>query len=193
MSKPRKNQGKHLPAINLLRSKVQLLAPDMEPELAHVAIVATRFHQAIVDQLVQGAITALTAAGVPTSSIVLARVPGAWELPAVAARFAESGSFDAIVALGCIIRGETAHFDVIVNESAHGLMQVSVAHAVAVGNGVLACENEDQALARAGGALGNKGAEAAQAALEAMTVMTAIDDHFAPDPPDVDLLDEMPY
>lgn len=192
MSKPSKHQGKHLPAIDLLRSGVHLLTPDLEPDLARVAIVAARFHGPIVDQLVQGAISALTSAGVPTSSIVLARVPGAWELPAVAARLAESGSFDAIVALGCIIRGETAHFDVIVKESAHGLMQVSVIHAVAVGNGVLACENEAQALARAGGDLGNKGAEAAQAALETMNVMAAIDASYASDP-EVGMDDGLPF
>ena len=131
-----------------------------------IAIVAARFNAHIVDPLVDGAKATLKAHGVDPQHRLVVRVPGAWELPNVAAKLARSGKVDAIVALGCVIRGETSHYDVIVNESARGLMQVSVETGVPVANGVLACENEAQAVARAGGDEGNKGVEAALAALE---------------------------
>jgi 6,7-dimethyl-8-ribityllumazine synthase len=145
-----------------------------------VAIVAAQFNGAIVDRLVDGAIMALNQAGIPSSSIALVRVPGAWELPVIASALAETLAFDGIVALGCVIRGETAHFDVIANESARGLMQVGVEYALPIANGVLACENEQQALDRAGGAHGNKGAEAAQALIDSMGVVAAIRAAYEP-------------
>ena len=145
-------------------------APEYEgPAIAAgltIAIVAARFNAHIVDPLVDGAKAALKSHGVQPEQRPVVRVPGAWELPNVAAKLARSGKVDAIVALGCVIRGETSHYDVIVNESARGLMQVSVETGIPVANGVLACENEAQALARAGGDEGNKGVEAALAALE---------------------------
>jgi 6,7-dimethyl-8-ribityllumazine synthase len=139
--------------------------PDDVADL-RVAIVAARFNAHIVDALVDGAKSALAAHGLAAEQRPVYRVPGAWELPAVAAMLSRDGRIDAVVALGCVIRGETSHYDVIVNESARGLMQVSVQSGMPVGNGVLACENEAQAHARAGGKEGNKGAEAALAALE---------------------------
>jgi 6,7-dimethyl-8-ribityllumazine synthase len=93
-------------------------------------------------------------------------VPGAFELPVVAEAAAASGRFEAIVALGCVMRGETPHFEYVASEATRGLGNVALAHRIAVGFGVLTTENEMQALARAGGREGNKGAEAAQAALE---------------------------
>lgn len=175
MSKVSKKTAAAMPAIELLRSGVQMLDPDFSDDELSIAIVAARFNSAIVDRLIEGAIAALTKAGVAANSITLVRVPGAWELPVVADVLAQSVAFDAVVALGCVIRGETAHFDVIANESAAGLMRVSLQHSLPVTNGVLACENEQQALDRAGGVHGNKGAEAAQAALETLGVMAAID------------------
>ena len=133
---------------------------------ARVAVVAARFNAGVVDRLVDGALDTLASAGVVEQDLMLVRVPGAWELPLVAQRLAGEGNVDAIVALGCVIRGDTSHYDVIVNESARGLMEVSRATGIPVANGVLACETADQALARAGGAHGNKGADAASAALE---------------------------
>ncbi len=175
MSKISKKAAAAVPSIDLLRSGVQMLDPDVSTEGMRVAVLAARFNGPIVDRLIDGAIQTLVAAGVAADAIVLVRVPGAWELPVVANALAATIGFDAIVALGCVIRGETAHFDVISNEAARGLMQVALEHAIPVGNGVLACENEQQAIDRAGGIHGNKGAEAAQAALETLGVVTAID------------------
>jgi 6,7-dimethyl-8-ribityllumazine synthase len=114
----------------------------------------------------RGALEHLLAAGLAQSEITLMRVPGAWELPVAARALAQSGRCDAIVALGCVIRGETTHYEVIVNESARGLSEIASATGVPIANGVLTCEDQAQALARAGGADGNKGEEAARAALE---------------------------
>ena len=175
MSKVSKNKAAvAVPSIELLRSGVQLLDPDFSAENAKIAIVAAKFNAAIVDRLVDAAIQTLRAAGVLAESITLVRVPGAWELPIVANALAETGEIDGIVALGCIIRGETAHFDVITRESASGLMRVALEHSMPVSNGVLACENEEQALQRCGGAE-NKGAEAAQALMETLGVMSTME------------------
>ncbi|MCE3005075.1 MAG: 6,7-dimethyl-8-ribityllumazine synthase [Xanthomonadaceae bacterium] len=143
------------------------------PAGVRIAVLASTFNGAIVDRLADGALGALREAGVPASDLAYAQVAGAWELPQLAARVAASGRCDAIVALGCVIRGETSHYDVIVNESARGLMQVSLEHRLPVANGVLACEDEDQAWARAGGAQGNKGAEAAEAVLALLGTLRA--------------------
>ncbi len=148
---------------NLERHGVPMQATAV-PAGLHVVVLAARFHAAVVDRLVDGALEALIAAGLTPAQLRVVPVPGAWELP-LAAELAISEGCDAIVALGCVIRGETSHYDVIVNESARGLMDVGLKHRVPIANGVLACENEEQAWARAGGAQGNKGAEAAQAAL----------------------------
>jgi 6,7-dimethyl-8-ribityllumazine synthase len=140
---------------------------------ARIAVIASTFNDSIVERLSDGALGALVAAGIDPGNILFARVPGAWELPQLAARVAAAGRWQAIVALGCVIRGETSHYEVIVNESARGLMQVSIEHRLPVANGVLACENEEQALARAGGSEGNKGAEAAEAALAMVGMLRA--------------------
>ncbi len=195
MSKVSKKTAAALPAINMLRSGVQMLDPDSSDLEVRIAIVAARFNGVIVDRLIEGAIAALNKAGVASNGITLVRVPGAWELPVVAGALAETLVFDGIVALGCVIRGETAHFDVIANESARGLMQVALEHSVPVANGVLACETEQQALDRAGGgAHGNKGTEAAQALLDTLGVMAAIDTSFgglATELDDLDLDEDM--
>ena len=98
-------------------------------------------------------------------------MPGAFELPVVAEAAAASGRYWAIVALGCVIRGETPHFDYVAGEAARGLGNVALAHRIAVGFGVLTTENQEQAMARAGGASGNKGYEAAAAALQTADVL----------------------
>jgi 6,7-dimethyl-8-ribityllumazine synthase len=189
MSKLSKKASASLPAINTLRSGVQILDPDSADLELCVAIVAAQFNGAIVDRLVDGAITTLNKAGIASSGITLVRVPGAWELPVVASSLAQTMVFDGVIALGCVIRGETAHFDVIANESARGLMQVALEHGMPVTNGVLACENEQQAIDRAGGAHGNKGSEAAQALLDTLAVLTSIDASFGGVADDLDALD----
>jgi len=136
----------------------------------HLLIVEARFYQAIADAQLRGAMAAVEAAGASWERIT---VPGALEIP-TAIRIAEQGSqsranrvrrIDGYVALGCVIRGETSHFDYVCGESAPGLMTLGVEHGLAVGNGILTVENEDQAWARAERADMNKGAGAALAAL----------------------------
>jgi 6,7-dimethyl-8-ribityllumazine synthase len=157
---------------NLERHEVAVTEPAVLGEV-RIAVLASSFNGAIVERLTDGALGALLAAGIPRDKITYAQVPGAWELPQLAEGLARAGWHHAIVALGCVIRGETSHYDVIVGESARGLMHVALAHAMPVANGVLTCENEEQALARSGGSEGNKGADAAQAALDLLAILRA--------------------
>ena len=144
-----------------------------------VGVVRSRFNEDITAKLLAGALGALAKAGVSDTHIVVAEVPGAWEIPfalsAFAAREASSGarSFDALVAIGAVIRGETAHFDYVAKGFNDGALTVMLS-GIPVGNGVLTTEDEAQAEARAGGAHGNKGAEAALAALEMANLARAI-------------------
>lgn len=126
-----------------------------------MAIIVSRFHENITAKLLDGAREALRRAGVADANVDVIWVPGAFELPVAAEAAAASQRFDAIVALGCVIRGETPHFEYVAGEAARGLGNVALAHRIAVGFGVLTTETEAQALARQ-----NKGTEAAQAALE---------------------------
>lgn len=130
-------------------------------------IVEARFYDEISDALLRGARGVLDAAGVEYDSI---SVPGSLEIPAAIAFAVEAARsrrrpYDGVVALGCVIRGETYHFEIVSNESARGLMDLAVGEKLAIGNGILTVENEAQAKARAGGEQGNKGADAARAAL----------------------------
>jgi 6,7-dimethyl-8-ribityllumazine synthase len=131
-----------------------------------VAIIASRFNETITDRLVAGAQACLLAHGVAEDAIEQISVPGAFELPLAARLAADTGRFDAIVALGCVIRGETAHFDFVAGPASDGLARVSLDSGVPIGFGLLTTETPEQAYARAGGALGNKGWEAAEVALE---------------------------
>ena len=125
-------------------------------------IVEARFYSDIADALLGGARAVLDEAGVEYDSIT---VPGALEIPAAIAMALAARSYDGAVALGCVILGETYHFEVVSNESARGLMDLAVRERIPLGNGILTVDNEEQAKARAGGSVGNKGAEAARAAL----------------------------
>ena len=138
-----------------------------------VAIVVSRFNEAVTTLLLEGARDALRRHGLPDSHVDVVWVPGAFELPVAAEAAAAGERYDAIVALGCVIRGETAHFEYVAGEAARGLGNVALAHRIAVGFGVLTTENLEQALARAGGAggAGNKGFEAAEAALQTADVL----------------------
>lgn len=131
-----------------------------------VAIVVSRYNERITRRLLDGARDALREAGVPETRTDVVWVPGAFELPVAAEAAAASGRYGVIVALGCVIRGETSHFEYVAGEAARGLGNVALAHCIAVGFGVLTTEDQEQALARAGGAAGNKGYEAAAAALQ---------------------------
>jgi 6,7-dimethyl-8-ribityllumazine synthase len=139
-----------------------------------VALVVSRFNSAITDKLLQGALAALAAHGVSDSDTDVVQVPGAFELPAAARRVAALGRHDAIVALGAVIRGETAHFDYVAGEAARGLAQLAMEGPCAVTFGVLTTDTEEQAEERAGGAHGNKGADAVVAAIQLATLYREI-------------------
>jgi 6,7-dimethyl-8-ribityllumazine synthase len=136
-----------------------------------VAVVAARFNEVVTAKLVQGATTGLAKHGVADDHVDVAWVPGAFEIPSVASRMARSGLYDAVICLGAVIRGDTAHFDLVANEAARGIAQVSVETGVPVIFEVLATDDLAQAEARAGGSHGNKGWAAAEAALEMATLL----------------------
>ncbi|MAG04456.1 MAG: 6,7-dimethyl-8-ribityllumazine synthase [Acidimicrobiaceae bacterium] len=131
-----------------------------------IGIVASRFNEPVVARLLEGATTRLVELGVDDADLSLAWVAGAFELPLASRAMAESGSVDAIVCLGCVIRGETAHFDYVCAEAASGISRVGHDTGVPVSFGVLTTDTFEQAAARAGGTKGNKGADVAEAAVE---------------------------
>jgi 6,7-dimethyl-8-ribityllumazine synthase len=139
-----------------------------QPQGAHrrVAVVVARFHEHVTAKLLEGALARLRERGVPDGSVDVAWVPGAFEVPLVAKRLAATGAYDAIVCLGAVVRGETAHFDLVAGEAARGAAEVARETGVPVIFEVLATETLAQAEARAGGAEGNRGRDAAEAALE---------------------------
>lgn len=143
--------------------------PVLDGAGRRVALVCARFNDLIVERLERGAIEALAAHDVDHADIDVYRVAGALEIPQVAMRVARGGRHDAIVALGAIVRGDTYHFEVVAEASAAGLMHVALDTGVAVGNGILTVDTEQQALDRCPDGPGNKGAEAALAALETMS------------------------
>ncbi|CAM4426756.1 MULTISPECIES: 6,7-dimethyl-8-ribityllumazine synthase [Pseudoalteromonas] len=144
------------------------------------AIIISRFNDFIGSKLLEGAMDELVrTGGVSESDITVIKVPGAVELPLCAKKVASTQKFDAIIALGVIIRGGTPHFDLVANESNKGLAQVSLDHQVPVAFGVLTTESIEQAIERAGTKMGNKGAEAALGALEMVSVMDALNSQLA--------------
>ncbi|MBM7592049.1 6,7-dimethyl-8-ribityllumazine synthase [Brevibacillus fulvus] len=131
-----------------------------------VGIVAGRFNEFIVSKLVGGAVDALKRHGVEENNIELSWVPGAFEIPFIAKKMAESGNYDAVITLGAVIRGATPHFDYVCNEVAKGVASLSLSTGIPVIFGVLTTDNIEQAIERAGTKAGNKGWEAAAAAIE---------------------------
>jgi len=139
-----------------------------------VGLVAARFNDLIVDRLLEGALGALRQHGVDDDDLVVVRVPGAVEVPLLAQALADRDDIDAVVALGCVIRGSTSHYDVVCSMVASGITRVTLDTAKPVIFGVLTTENLEQAFDRAGGKLGNKGAEAASAAILTATALRAV-------------------
>jgi 6,7-dimethyl-8-ribityllumazine synthase len=131
-----------------------------------VAVVASRFNEFVVSGLVKGAVAAWVRHGGAEEGLLIARVPGAFELPVVARQLARSGEYKAIVALGCVIRGDTAHFEYVAGECARGLQNVSLETGIPIAFGVLTTETVEQALERAAPGGSNKGSEAMDVALE---------------------------
>lgn len=131
-----------------------------------IGVIVTRFNQFVTDRLLDGALDAFTRHAGKPEDIRVVRVPGAFELPLVAKRMASSGDYDALVALGAVVRGETPHFDYVASAASNGLSKVAVECGVPIGFGVLTTETVEQAVNRAGAKAGNKGAEAMMTAIE---------------------------
>lgn len=139
-----------------------------------IAIAVSRWNRLVTERLLSGALDALARQGVGEDRITVVWCPGSFELPLVVKTLAESGRYDAVVALGCVIRGETPHFDYVAAQTAAGIQQTMLATGVPCGFGVLTTDTLDQALDRAGGKAGNKGEEAALAALEMADVVARL-------------------
>jgi 6,7-dimethyl-8-ribityllumazine synthase len=138
------------------------------------AVVASDFNQVVVGKLVEGAVACFRTHGISDDDLVVAWVPGAFELPLVAKELAQSDRYDAVVCLGAVIRGETAHFDLVAEQAASGIQHVALETGVPVVFGVLATDNMEQALDRAGGKHGNKGWDAAMAAMQMSSLLNEI-------------------
>ena len=148
----------------------KLVAKDMK-----IGIVAARFNEFIVSKLIGGAVDGLTRHDVPEDNITLAWVPGAFEIPLIAQKMAKSGKYDAVICLGAIIRGSTSHYDLVCNEAAKGIAQVSLQSDIPVMFGVITTENIEQAIERAGSKAGNKGSECAEGAIEMINLIREIE------------------
>lgn len=145
---------------------MKVLEGKLVAEGQKIAIVASRFNDFIVSHLITGAEDCFVRHGGNTDDLTLAYVPGAFEIPMMAQKFAESGEFDAVVCLGAIIRGATPHFDMVANESAKGVAMAAMKSGVPVLNGILTTDSIEQAVERAGTKAGNKGADAMISAIE---------------------------
>lgn len=154
---------------------INVIEGDFAPQEAKYGIVVARFNSFIVESLLAGAVDALKRhGGVNEQDIDVVRVPGAYELPLAAQAMAANGDYDAIIALGAVIRGSTPHFDYVAGEAAKGLAHVGLAHELPVIFGVLTTDTIEQAIERAGTKAGNKGAEAALSAIEMVSLLRKV-------------------
>jgi len=149
-----------------LRGKPVALEGDLSAEGLRFAIVVARWNAVITDRLLQGSLDCLYRSGAKKEDVQILRVPGAWEIPSAARKVAETGKVDAVITLGVLLRGETAHYEAIYNEVSRGIGQSQQETGIPHAFGVLTCETLEQALDRAGLKAGNKGFEAASAAIE---------------------------
>ncbi len=139
------------------------------------AIVVSRFNSFLVERLLEGALDTLQRSGAKPDDIDVVRVPGAFELPLIAKKMAESRKYDAVIALGVVIRGATSHYDLVVNEASKGIAQASFSSGVPILLGVVTTENIEQAIERSGTKAGNKGADVALAAIEMANLLAQLD------------------
>lgn len=143
----------------------------MEAKGYKIAIIASRFNDFMVNSLIGGAVDYLVRHGANKDDLAIIRVPGAFEMPVVAKKVADSKKYDGIIALGAVIRGATPHFDFVASETTKGLAHVSLQYGIPVGFGLLTTDNMEQAIERSGSKAGNKGVEAASALLETLQVL----------------------
>ncbi len=153
---------------------VKYLEGNVVSEGIKVAIVGARFNEFITSKLIGGAIDALVRHNVSEDDITVAWVPGAFEIPVIAQKLAESGKYDAIIAVGAVIRGATSHYDIVCNEVSKGIAQVSLKYGIPVLNGVLTTDTIEQAIERAGTKAGNKGFECGTGAIEMVNLIKQI-------------------
>ena len=153
----------------------RILEGQLEAKGIRIALVVARWNEQITSRLLSGAEDALLKHGGDRDTVTVVHVPGSFELPLAASRLAATGKFDAIVALGALVRGETPHFDVLAATVARGLTQAGMAAGIPVIFGVLTCDTMEQAMDRAGGKAGNKGWDAALAAIEMAGLYTRLD------------------
>lgn len=152
-------------------STIKIIEGDFQGASARYALVVARFNSFVVDKLVEGALDTLRRHGVSDADVTLVRAPGAWELPVLTRHVLASGKFDAVIALGAVIRGGTPHFEYVAGECVKGLSVVSLESQIPVAFGVLTVDTIEQAIERAGTKAGNKGSEAALSALEMVSVI----------------------
>ena len=155
-------------------STLRTIEGQMNAQGLKFAIVATRFNDFIVDRLIGGAVDYLSRHGGNVDDITVIRVPGAFEMPVVCQKVARSKKYDAIIALGAVIRGATPHFEFVSSEATKGIAHVSLETGVPIGFGLLTTDNIEQAVERAGSKAGNKGVEAASAVLETVRVLQSL-------------------
>lgn len=155
-------------------SGIKTIEGQLNAQGLNIAIVASRFNDFIVDRLVAGAVDCLLRHGADKANLTIIRAPGAFELPLVCKRLADSGRWHGIVALGAIIRGATPHFDYVAAEASKGLAQAAMHSGTPIGFGILTTDNLEQAIERAGSKAGNKGVEAALSVMESARVLQQI-------------------
>jgi 6,7-dimethyl-8-ribityllumazine synthase len=151
------------------------LAGNLDGNGLRIGIIVAEFNETITSRLLDGARDALVKHGVREQDITIVSVPGSIELPQAADRMAQSGAWDAIVTLGCVIKGETAHFEYVSSEAAHGVGEAARTHGLPIAFGVLTTYTNDQAMARSGGALGNRGFDSASTAIKMANLYKQID------------------
>jgi 6,7-dimethyl-8-ribityllumazine synthase len=154
---------------------IKTIEGDLRVQNARFCIVVSRFNSFVVESLLAGAVDALKRHGAEEADLTVVRVPGAFEMPVVIERIAAKGGYDAVVAIGAVIRGGTPHFDYVAGECVKGMAHVSLKHGIPVSFGVLTVDTIEQAIERAGTKAGNKGAEAAMSAIEMVNVLKALD------------------
>jgi len=154
---------------------IKTIEGDLRVRNARFCIVVSRFNSFVVESLLAGAVDALKRHGAEESDLAIVRVPGAFEMPVAIEHIAQKGGYDAIIAIGAVIRGGTPHFDFVAGECVKGMAQVSLRYAIPVSFGVLTVDTIEQAIERAGTKAGNKGAEAAMSAVEMVNVIRQLD------------------
>jgi 6,7-dimethyl-8-ribityllumazine synthase len=155
--------------------KIRRIEGDISARGLRVGIVAARFNDFITDRLVDAAVGTLLEHGAEPADLLTVHVPGAFEIPVTVQKMAESKRHDAIVALGCVIRGATPHFDYVAGEASRGLADICLKYEIALGFGILTCNTLEQAIERAGSKAGNKGADAALTAIRMASVLRQLE------------------